>query len=187
MKRATRSAAAVLGTTVLAGAGIAAAVTGVSGPSTPETPARSASSAASAEPALSAAVQELLNRSAALHDRLDATHHQLHVLDRRLHHERQLTERLVRQRAARSAKSAVGQVLPGTSVATTPGVHTSTRASGIASRPGVHATTRASGAGAASVHTTTRASGSSAPGVHTTTRASAGHGDDHESGSKHDD
>lgn len=186
MKRATRSAAALMSTTALAGAGIAAAVTGVSGSPTPATPSSSTSSASTAEPALSAAVQELLNRSAALHDRLDTAHRQLRVLDRRLRQERRLTERQARHPAATSTRTTAGPQgrVP---AATVPGVHASTRASGAGTTPGVHTTTRASGGGTPSLHATTRASGGGAPAVHTSTRASAAHGDDHETERKHDD
>ena len=183
MKRTTRSAATLVSTTVLAGAGIAAAVTGVSGPASTAASTGSASPASSPDPALSAAVQELLARSAALHDRLDVTHQQLRVLDHRLHVERRLAERLARQPAPPRA-GAAAQSSPALQGASVPGLHTTTGAS-ASTGPSVHATTRASGSGAPQVHATTRASGAGSPGVHTSTRASAGH--EHESEGEHDD
>lgn len=174
MKRTTRSAAALVSTTVLAGAGIAAAVTGVSGPSAPAASSAQARPASASDPALSAAVQQLLARSAALHDRLDVTHHQLRVLDHRLHLEHQAAARLARRPAMSGAGTAPAQSPAALQASAAAGVHTTTRAS-------------ASAGGGPRVHTTTRASGGGGrPGVHTTTRASAG-GGEHESERGHDD
>ncbi len=176
MKQKTRSAAALVSTSLLAGGGIAAAVTGFGQPA--PVPATTTASAPSSDAALGAAVHELLSRSRQLHGRLTSTRHELHVLDRRLHHQQALAQHIA------AAPPPAPAVRPQATTPLPPSVHTTTRAStSTGAAPKVHTTTRAStSTGAApKVHTTTRASGAGGPGVHTTTRASAV-GGEHEGG-----
>jgi len=190
VKQTTRSAAALVSTSLIAGGGIAAAVTGLGH----QAPAPATSTASPApDAALSAAVRELLDRSQALHGRLTTTRHELRVLDRRVQHQRLVAEHLAATppqapRAAAPAPAPAAEppthtTTGASSASAAPKVHTSTRASSATAAPKVHTSTRASSATAApKVHTSTRASGSAGPAVHATTRASGAAGGEREGG-----
>ena len=175
MKQTTRSAAALVSTSLIAGGGIAAAVTGLGH----QAPAPATSTASPApDAALSAAVRELLDRSQALHGRLTTTRHELRVLDRRVQH-----QRLVAEHLAATPPQAPRAAAPAPAPAAEPPTHTTTGASSASAAPKVHTSTRASSATAApKVHTSTRASGSAGPAVHATTRASGAAGGEREGG-----
>ena len=141
MKQKTRSAAALLGMSLLAGGGIAATVTGLGSPA--PAPATSAAAPAGSDAALAAAVHDLLARSQALHGRLVNTRHELRALDHRLHRQRTLAQHhAAAPVAVPPAPAAPAHVAAGAP----PSVHTTTRASGSFVAPNVHTTTRASAA-----------------------------------------
>ena len=179
MKQRTRSAAALVTTSLLAGGGIATAVTGLSHPPSAVTSTVGTTGTPS-DPALSTAVHELLTRSQDLHRQLAVARQQLVVVDKRLHHQRQLARKLA-DAPVRTVHAATG------SAQTAAGTAAGPTGTAVGGTPSTHATTRASSAPSSStphVHATTRASGGprSAPTVHTTTRASGGRGHDDEGG-----
>ena len=189
MKQPTRSAAALVTTSLLAGGGIVAAVTGL----TPDNSAGATADspqvrrAASTDPELAAAVRDLMRRSETVHARVLAARHELRDLDRKLDHQRGLARHVVGAAVAGRRVASAAQAPSAASgwagasaqapAASSPSVHTTTGASGssttssAASAPSVHTTTGASGAGG-----TNASSSSSAPQVHTTTGASGGGG-----------
>ena len=175
MKYSTRSAAALVTTGLLAGGGLVAAVTGLAQDSSVSTGGAASQARhldTSADPALSAAVRDMLRRGQTMHARLLVTRHQLSQLNKRLEHQHELVQtpgRLPGEAVRPAGWAPQGQAgYP----AVAPSVHTSTGASGStspsSSRPSTHTTTGASGstatAGRPLTHTTTGASGSTTGG-----------------------
>jgi hypothetical protein len=185
VKQRTRTVAAVVTTSLLAGGGLAATVTGLTqpAPQVMKSDAGKPGVEASQQAALAAALDELVSRNREVHRQVTSARRQLRRVDLRLSHERKVVERLAVTRSGTQALPAVPAATPPRSASRAPApvTHSTTRASGSGrsmyaseTTPRVHATTRASGAahhaGAHAarpkVHTTTRASGSKAVNHH---------------------
>jgi hypothetical protein len=140
VKQRTRTVAAVVTTSLLAGGGLAATVTGLTqpAPQVMKSDAGKPGVEASQQAALSAALDELVSRNREVHRQVTSARRQLRRVDLRLSHERKVAELL----AARSGT----QAPPAVPAATPP------RIASRAPAPVTHTTTRASGSQAVNHH-----------------------------------